>query len=203
MTKLSDRQRRFAQEYVVDLNAKQAAIRAGYSPNGAKVTGSRLLTHTNLAAYIEELKEVIAERTMVTAERVRLELARHAFTNMRDFVEWGPDGVKLKSCEELSEDDAAAVTEVSESFGENGRTLKFKLGQKDSALKTLAQHTGLIDAKGGGGVNVQVNVGTGEEKPDFSNLTLEEHREYVRYLGKLKSAGDGGGSQERALPSRN
>lgn len=178
---LTDKQRRFAQEYVVDFNAAQAAIRAGYSARTAKVTGSRLLTNANLAAYVEELKEELAERTMVTAEKVRIELARHAFTNMRDFVKWGPGGVKLRPSEELAEDDAAAVTEVSESFGENGRTLKFKLGHKDSALKLLAQHTGLI-GKDGSGVNVNVNIDNRPAAKPLSELTEEELNLYESLL---------------------
>lgn len=209
MADLNDKQRRFAQEYVVDFNGTQAAIRARYSPNGANVTGTRLLANPNVAAYIEGLKAELAERTMVNAEKVRIELARHAFTNMRDFVEWGPNGVTLKPSDELLEDDAAAVTEVSESFGENGRTLKFKLGHKDSALKVLAQHTGLI-SKEGGGVNVTVNVEDArrreeERKQKYDRLHEELNAYRVGYDdGNKGSTGvvrlDSGSSDDSPTP---
>lgn len=143
----------FARQYLVDLNARQAAIRAGYSEKTSQSQGQRLLTFVEVAGRIEELKHERAERTNVTADKVVKELARLAFTDMRSFVKWGPDGVTLLDSEELSEDDSPAVTEVSESFGENGRTLKFKLAHKDSALKLLAQHVGIIGKEGGVNVN--------------------------------------------------
>jgi phage terminase small subunit len=185
---LTDKQERFAEEYVVDFNATQAAIRAGYSAKTARQQGQRMLTNVDIAARVEDLKEAIAERTSVTADKVRKELARHAFTNMRDFVEWGPNGVTLKSSEDLSEDDAAAVTEVSESFGEDGRTLKFKLGHKDSALKLLAQHIGLIGNDGGVNVN-QYNF-------DFSRLSTDKLRD-VRDLLRDAAVGPDGGVTRR------
>ena len=162
---MNDKQRQFAREYIVDFNATQAAISAGYSPKTAYSQGQRLLKNVEVAAYVDELKRERAQRTQVTADKVVRELARLAFTDMRSFVEWGPSGVKLKPSEDLAEDDSAAVTEVSESFGENGRTLKFKLGHKDSALKLLAQHTGLI-GRDGATVN-QYNY-------DFSSTPTEE-----------------------------
>jgi len=142
MRDLTDKQRLFVAEYLVDLNATGAARRAGYSDGNI---GRQLITKDNVKAAIDSAKAKRAERTRVSADKVVRELARLAFTDMRSFVEWGPEGVKLKNSTELIDDDSAAVTEVSESFGENGRTLKFKLGHKDSALKMLAQHIGLLE----------------------------------------------------------
>ena len=184
---LNDKQRRFAEEYVVDLNATQAAIRAGYSPKTARFIGAENLTKPNIAEYVEELKEARAERTKVTADKVVKELARLAFTDMRSFVEWGPGGVKLKESTELSEDDSPAVTEVSESFGENGRTLKVKLGHKDSALKLLAQHTGLVGNDGGVSVN-QYNF-------DFSRVPTDQLRSIRDSLRDAAVGPDGGFTQ--------
>lgn len=169
---------RFCQEYVVDLNAKQAAIRAGYSERTAQSQGQRLLTFVEVDGRVRELKEERAERTRVTADKVVRELARLAFTDMRSFVKWGPDGVTLLDSDDLSEDDSAAVTEVSESFTENGRTLKFKLGHKDSALRQLAQHVGVAEK---GGVNVNVNIDN-RPKRDLAEMTEEELAFYERML---------------------
>lgn len=67
---LNAKQERFAQEYVVDLNGAQAAIRTGYSENGAAVTGNRLLSDPNVAARIEQLKAERSKETKVTAAYV-------------------------------------------------------------------------------------------------------------------------------------
>ena len=66
----SVRQVRFVDEYLIDLNGTQAAIRAGYSPNGAKVTASRLLTKSNLRALLKRRQAETAARLQVTREDV-------------------------------------------------------------------------------------------------------------------------------------
>lgn len=153
--RLTEKQQAFIREYLVDLNATAAARRAGYRDGNI---GRQLITKDNVRVEIEKAKARRAERTQVTQDKVLRELARVAFTDMRSYATWGPEGVKLKSSDELTEDDTAAVTEVSESFGENGRTLKFKLGHKDSALKMLADHVGLFDK------------GKGKEGDEFDRL---------------------------------
>lgn len=146
MDGLSPKQRAFAGEYLIDFNATQAAIRAGYSERTAYSQGQRLLKKVEVKAAIEKAIDERNARTRVTADRVIKELARAAFSDMRSYAQWGPQGVTLRESEALSQDDSAAVTEVSESYSENGRTLKFKLAHKDSALKMLAQHTGVFDS---------------------------------------------------------
>ncbi len=71
---LTDKQKRFADEYLLDLNAKQAAIRAGYSEKTAKEQASRLLTNVNLKAYIAEKQKKLEEKTGLTVEWVIGEL---------------------------------------------------------------------------------------------------------------------------------
>lgn len=189
-TKLTDKQRRFAWEYCVDQNGTQAAIRAGYSPRGADVASVRLLRNASVKNIIDERLIEIAERTRVDAEKVRKELARLAFTDMKNFVKWGPDGVELLPCEELSDDDSPAVTEVTQSPGQYGDTLKIKLGHKDSSLRILAEHTGLVGKDNGVNVNVSVN-----QKPtrDLSEMTSEELEFYERLLAPTEQS-------ERAEP---
>jgi phage terminase small subunit len=68
--KLTDKQEAFIREYMVDLNATQAAIRAGYSEKTATEQGSRLLTNVKVLARIEELKNKRAEKLEVDAEWV-------------------------------------------------------------------------------------------------------------------------------------
>ena len=75
MDKLSPRQQRFVDEYLVDLNGQQAAIRAGYAPRSAVVTASRLLTRAKVREAIELGRRKLQERTEITAEWVIREIA--------------------------------------------------------------------------------------------------------------------------------
>lgn len=67
---LQEKQLRFCQEYLVDLNGKQAAIRAGYSPKTAESQASRLLSKEQVASRVRELRGNQAERTQITADFV-------------------------------------------------------------------------------------------------------------------------------------
>ena len=67
---MNTRQRKFCDEYLIDCNATQAAIRAGYSPKTAKVTGAKMLTNANLKAYIDEQLERIHNEKTADAQEV-------------------------------------------------------------------------------------------------------------------------------------
>jgi phage terminase small subunit len=111
---LNDRQCRFVAEYLVDLNATQAAVRAGYSARTARTQAADLLTNPNIAAAIVEAQAARSRRTEVTADRVVLELARVAFGDPRRVMSWGPGGVRLRPSAELADEEAAIVVEVGE-----------------------------------------------------------------------------------------
>lgn len=67
---MNARQKRFCDEYLIDCNATQAAIRAGYSPKTAKVTGAKMLANANLKAYIDEQLERIHNEKTADAQEV-------------------------------------------------------------------------------------------------------------------------------------
>jgi phage terminase small subunit len=142
---LSPKQELFIQEYLVDLNATQAAIRAGYSPKTANNVGTQNVI--KLGSYIEAAKKERSERTEITADRVIKELARIAFVDFRKVAEWGPGGVTLRASDELTEDEAAIVSEVSELTGENSRSIKSKRFDKLKALELLGKHLGMFAEK--------------------------------------------------------
>jgi phage terminase small subunit len=90
---LSARARRFVEEYLVNLNATQAAARAGYkNPNKL---GPLQLVKVGIRAAIGAAMAARSERTELTADAVVTELARIAFSRLDDFATWGPDGVEL------------------------------------------------------------------------------------------------------------
>lgn len=87
--KLTDKQRAFVAEYLIDLNATQAAIRAGYSVKTAEQQGYQLLQKTSVATKIAEAQAKRAERTEITQDRVLQELAKIGFSDIRKVVKWG------------------------------------------------------------------------------------------------------------------
>ena len=144
--KLSPKQKIFVSEYLVDLNAKQAAIRAGYSEKTAEVQGSRLLGNVKVAAVIREKLEKRASRLEITAERLDQEAARIAFFDIRKL--YREDG-SLKPVSELDEDTARALSCLdvqvvgSEEKG-SSTVLKYKTASKEKGLELLYRRLGLL-----------------------------------------------------------
>lgn len=146
---LTVRQQRFVEEYLVDLNATQAAIRAGYSARAARSIASGLMHMPHIQAAVEAAQAAQQMRTQVTADRVLLELARLALYDPRRFFD--ADGVPLRICD-LDADSAAAVAalDVVEQYSGRGgaRELtgfvkKYKLVDKGPNLERLMKYLGL------------------------------------------------------------
>ena len=93
---------------------------------------------------IEKAQAARAERTRVTADKVVTELAKVAFGDPRRLLSWGPGGVVLRDSAELTEAEAALVSEVSETRTASGGTRKVKLHCKLAALNALGKHLGLF-----------------------------------------------------------
>jgi len=170
MSKMTPRQQRFVDEYLIDLNATQAAIRAGYSAKTAEVQGPRLLGNVRVAKAIAKATEARARRTQITQDRVLQELARIAFFDIRRL--YHGDGT-LKRPNEL-DDEAAAVlsaVEVTETLsGEESAVLatkKAKVFDKGTALTLAMRHLGMLNDKiahtGPGGGPIQTVAMTSKE----------------------------------------
>jgi phage terminase small subunit len=144
---LSAKRARFVEEYLVDLNATQAAIRAGYSPGkgtrSAEVQAERLLRNAEVRAAIAEAKEARSIRTRITQDQVLQELARLGFADVRKVASWDKTSLSLKVSSDLDDDAAAAVAEVA--MTEHGP--KIKLHDKLGALTKLGNHLGLFKEK--------------------------------------------------------
>lgn len=87
MAKLNDRQKRFADEYLIDLNATQAAIRAGYSKKTANEQAARLLANVSLQEYVQFRAKQREKRTEITQDRVLAELAKVGFKDAADYTD--------------------------------------------------------------------------------------------------------------------
>ena len=141
----------FVQEYLIDLNATQAAIRAGYSAKTAEQQGYQLLQKPSVQAAIAARQKEREQRTAVAADRVLLEAARLALFDPRKL--FNDDG-SPKGIHELDDDTAAAVAgiEVLEQFEGSGKDRvfvgylkKYRIADKNSALEKLFRHHGLYE----------------------------------------------------------
>jgi len=150
---LTPKQKRFADEYLVDLNASAAYKRAGYRARGhvAEVDASRLLRKAKVSAYIAEKRQKMSEQLDIESRDALRENARIALSDIRKlFDERGC----LKPIHELDPDAAAAlasveVEEIFEGKGKSrkhvGRLIKLKLWDKNSALDRLMKYFGLYE----------------------------------------------------------
>lgn len=189
---LTGKQALFCAEYLVDLNATQAAIRAGYSAKTARVTAQDLLTKPKVAERLQQLMRERAQRTQVTADRVISEVARLGFSDLRKlFTSHGT----LLPVNEWPADMAAAVAsvEVDELFEgvgadriQVGYTRKVKLWDKGKALEMLGRHLKLwVDRMEHTGPNGGP-IETRDDGIDLSKLTDEE----LQQLEALRHAAD-------------
>ena len=142
--KLNPKQKRFAQEYIVDFNATDAAKRAGYSEKTAGSQAHDLLKKPEILAAIHAAMQKRDKRVEISQDRILLELSRIAFGDLRDVVIWKDRSISLKSSEELSADSAAALAEVAETAA---GALKIKRHDKVKALELLMRHKGMLNDK--------------------------------------------------------
>lgn len=143
----------FAREYVVDLNGTRAAIAAGYSENGASSKASQLLATVKVKKLVDALNTKRSSKLEITAQKIDEELARLAFSNMRDFVGVGDDGKPQGlALSEISRDNWAAVQEIREDTtggsgdGERKVVIRttLKLADKTKNLELLGRRLGLF-----------------------------------------------------------
>lgn len=181
MARLTNKQKVFVDEYLVDLNATQAAIRAGYSVKTAEWIGPQLLTKTHVAKAVTARMADREKRTEITQDSVLKELAKIGFANMADYMRVDHRGDPALDFSNLTRDQAAPLVEVTvEDFldgrGDDARDVrrvKFKLADKKGALVDIGKHLGMftnkleLTGKDGGPVE-------SKRKIDLSGLTKEQ-----------------------------
>jgi len=152
LDKLPPKRQQFCREYLIDLNATQAAIRAGYSKKTAAEQGYRLLINVQVQEALRELREELAQRPdIATPEEVLAGYTRDIRFDPRKLYD--ESGI-LKDVKDLDDDTALAIAgfEISEKIAEsNGgqdttcfRNLKYKLPDKKANRDSLAKHLGLF-----------------------------------------------------------
>lgn len=144
---LTKKQKLFVEEYLIDLNATQAAIRAGYSPDTAKEIGCENLTKPNIRNAIDKALAERSRRTGINQDRVLMELARIALLNPANVVDFKNATIR----EDATPDDLAAVASVKVKHfptkeGE-GIEREIKFYDKNKALDAIGRHMGMFKGK--------------------------------------------------------
>jgi phage terminase small subunit len=146
MSDLTPKQQRFVDEYLIDLNATQAYIRAGYKARGAEANSARLIANDKVRSKIDAAKAARAKRTGVTADRVLRELARIGFSDIGHYVV--DDAGRLELAESAPAGARRAVASVKHrthtTEGEDAtfttHEVEYRLWDKVAALGRLGQH---------------------------------------------------------------
>lgn len=159
---LTEKQQRFIDEYLIDLNATQAAVRAGYSVKTAEAIGFENLRKPKIAQAVAEQMAERSRRTGVNQDRVVMELAKIAFVNAADVIDSDDATIKAGA----TADDTAAIQSVKVKViptkeGE-GVEREIRLNDKLKALELLGKHLGMWNDKPEVNVNIPVVI-SGED----------------------------------------
>lgn len=182
---MTEKQQRFVDEYVKDLNAKQAAIRAGYSEETAYSIGGRLLKNVEVRSAIDLAQSKMAGRNAATAQRTIEELANIAFSDIGELVDFADTVFRIKPGSEIPVWARKAISSVKVRREKVGlgdapvEVVEFKLWDKVSALEKLAKILGLMKerheftGKDGGPIE---HGGTIKHVIDIPDITADEFR---------------------------
>ena len=163
---MTKKQKIFADEYLIDLNATRA-YRAAY-PNckkdsSADAAARKLLGNTRIQTYITERMEERQKRTEITQDMVLQELAAIAFARATDYVSVMGGMVEVKDTDQLSDSQIAAIAGIKET--QNG--IEVKLGSKEKTLELLGRHLGMwndkLDVAGDMDMKIVVDYGDEDE----------------------------------------
>lgn len=160
---MTEKQRIFADEYLIDLNATRA-YRVAYpsvkKDDVAAAAAARLLRNVKVADYIEKRMQERQERTEITQDRVLEELAAIAFAKATDYAEVKNGAVLIRDTAELSEEQVRAIAGIKEGkFG-----IELKLNDKEKALELLGRHLGMFKDK------VELSGSLNSEKTKLDDL---------------------------------
>lgn len=159
MSKLTARQEKFCYEYVIDLNATQAALRAGYSEKTAYSSGSRLLKNVEIQKFIQTLQADLEKTAGITALKVLKEHKKIAFSDTSMIREgW----MTLKAYEELPKEIKDCIQEVATRETKYGNEIKIKFYDKQKSLDSISKILGF---------DAPTKI---EQKIDFDSLTDEQ-----------------------------
>lgn len=165
---MTKKQKIFVEEYLIDLNATQAAIRAGYSPNTAGSIGGENLQKPEISTAIAKAMAERSKRTGVNAERVVQELAKIAFVNAMDVVNM--DDATVLSYADRNDTAAIQSIKVKTIPMKDGESVEreIKMADKIKALELLGKHIGMFNGDKDSGKPIQITFMRASEQHDDS-----------------------------------
>ena len=179
--KLTSKQKMFVKEYLVDLNATQAALRAGYSEKTAYRTGADNLKKPQIQEAIQQAMQKREQRTEITADKVLEEYAKLGFSDVSDYLEVVTERVLvdrtaegepiseikqfvfMKNTADIPPEKLAAISEVKQ---HKDGSISFKLHDKRGALDSIARHLGMFVEKKEITGNIEVGIKLPSDIPD-------------------------------------
>ena len=180
--KLTDLQKKFIKEYLIDLNITAAALRAGYSEKTAYSIGQETFNKPHIQAAIQKETNKRARRTEITADKVLEEYAKLGFSDVTDYLQVvterilvGHDKetgepisdisqfVLMKDTKDIPPEKLAAISEVKQ---HKDGSISFKLHDKRGALDSIARHLGMFVEKKEITGNIEVGIKLPSDIPD-------------------------------------
>lgn len=149
-SKITEKQKRFCEEYLVDFNASASYVRAGYNSKNPEVSACILLKKPYIQSYLSTLRKRQTQDTEVTIERTLAEISRVAFSDVTKVLSFTDSSLTLENSKTLPRDVTRAIESVTfqeSSSGEDGVTIKksVKMHNKMAALNLLADYFGIKD----------------------------------------------------------
>jgi len=149
MKKLTERQKKFCEEYIVDFNATQSAIRSGYSKKTANRIGTENLSKLVIQEYVSELIKDREERTQITADMVVKELAKIAFHDIRRLYDENGNMIQVSDLDDETASVVSSFKSRKEKTGQGQEDYdiidEYKRFDKLKSLELLGKHLGMFE----------------------------------------------------------
>ncbi|MBN1115788.1 MAG: terminase small subunit [Bacteroidales bacterium] len=146
----TEKQRKFCNEYMIDLNATKAAERAGYSSKTARSQGQRLLTKVDIQGYLLKLKIQSQKETEINRETILKELGAILKAKITDYLEFNGEKITFKSFSKLSDEQIKGI----ESIKETRYGIELKLHGKNWTIERLCKMLGFDEPEN---INIKLN----------------------------------------------
>ena len=146
--KLTPKQSRFIDEYLIDLNGTQAAIRAGYSVKVAREQAKENLTKPYIKDEVDKQIKDRQNRTQVTQDMVIEELKKVGFSDITNYIKYNKEGIEIIGTSSIDKEYTSVISSASETITKDGkRSLQFKLHDKIKSLELLGRHLAMFTDK--------------------------------------------------------
>ena len=173
---MTEKQKLFCQYYIENgFNGTKAALKAGYAKHTARQIASDNLSKTYINNHIQkQIKAMLSDSERITLDWLQ-NVLKIAKSDIRKIAEFDADGITVKSSEDIDDDTAYAVSEISQSSSKYGKTVNVKLESKTKALELLGKYLSILG-----------NEGPAIKQSKTEKLDAEARKERLAYLLEKK-----------------